>query len=209
MDVGQQLQTATVLGVVLADRGQLLVRPGAGQREATVLQVRCQVTVVIVEVIKKLLDGERSLVLLDVGHLVVVEDLEVVEEGVQQLGVQGALAVEGHHQPVGVLHPPVATGEAVGDLLTDVGNVTSSFFAGLGLTSNVFMVVLFFSEVLDFLLNLWVVLAHHVEDLVVVFYSSSAVFSGVQRRTGGGRGTVGSGPLCPGFGDTTTGHISN
>ena len=175
MDVGQQLQTVAVLGVVLADRGQLLVRPGAGQREATVLQVRCQVTVVIVEVIKKLLDCERRLVLLDVGHLVVVEDLEVVEEGVQQLGVQGALAVEGHHQPVGVSHPPVATGEAVGDFLTGVGNVTSSFFAGLGLTSNVFMMGLFFSEVVDFLLNLWEMPAHHVEGLVVVFYSSSVV----------------------------------
>ena len=176
MDVDQQLQTATVLGVVLADRGQLLVRPGAGQREATVLQVRCQVTVVIVEVIKKLLDCERRLVLFDVGHLVVVEDLEVVEEGVQELGVQGALAVEGHHQPVGVSHPPVATGEAVGDFLTGVGNVTSGLFASLGSTCNVFVMGLFFSEVVDFLLNLWEMPAHHVEGLVVVFYSSSVVW---------------------------------
>ena len=175
MDVGQQLQTATVLGVVLADRGQLLVRPGAGQREATVLQVRCQVTVVIVEVIKKLLDGERSLVLLDVGHLMVIEHLEVVEEGVQELGVEGALAVEGHHQAVGVLQPPVAAGEAVGDFLTGVGNVTSGLFASLGSTCNVFVMGLFFTEVVDFLLNFWEMPAHHAESLVVVFCSSSVV----------------------------------
>ena len=181
MDVDQQLQTATVLGVVLADGGQLLLRPGAGQREATVLQVRCQVTVVIVEVIKKLLDCERRFVFLHIGHLEVVEELEVVEQGVQQLGVQGSLAVDGHHEPVDAFHPPVATGEVVGDVLTDVRDVASSLFAGLSLTGNVFMVVLLLSEGLYFLFNLWVMLADHVEGLLVAFHSSSAVFSSVQQ----------------------------
>ena len=175
MDVGQQLQTVAVLGGVLADRGRLLVRPGAGQREAAGLQVRCQVTVVIVEVVQELLDGERSLVLLDVGHLMVIEHPEVVEEGVQELGVEGALAVEGHHQAVGVLQPSVAEGEAVGDFLTGVGNVTSGLFASLGSTCNVFVMGLFFTEVVDFLLNFWEMPAHHAEGLVVVFCSSSVV----------------------------------
>ena len=175
MEVGQQLQTVAVLGVVLADRGRLLVRPGAGQREAAGLQVRCQVTVVIVEVVQELLDGERSLVLLDVGHLMVIEHLEVVEEGVQELGVEGALVVEGHHQAVGVLQPAVAEGEAVGDFLTGVGNVTSGLFASLGSTCEVFVLGLFFTEVEDFLLNFWEVTAHHAGSLVVVFCSSSVV----------------------------------
>ena len=175
MDVGQQLQMVAVLGGALADRGRLLVRPGAGQREAAGLQVRCQVTVVIVEVVQELLDGERSLVLLDVGHLMGIEHLEVVEEGVQELGVEGALVVEGHHQAVGVFQPAVPEGEAVGDFLTGVGNVTSGLFASLGPACEVFVLSLFFTEVEDFLLNFWEVTAHHAGSLVVVFYSGSVV----------------------------------
>ena len=161
-----RLDTAPVPVVALAGGGGLLLRlrlPRAEEREATDLQVGRQLAVVMEEVVEELLECERRFILLHIGHLEVIEELEMVEQGVQQLGVQGSLAVDGHHEPVDAFHLPVATGEVVGDLLTDVRDVASSLLAGLSLTGNVFMVVLLLSEVLYFLGNLWVMLAHHVD----------------------------------------------
>jgi hypothetical protein len=184
MSVDQQLETAPVLGVALAGGGEFLLRlrlPRAEQREATDLQVGRQLAVVMEEVVEELLECESRFVFLHIGHLEVVEEFEMVEQGVQQLGGQGSVAVDGHHEPVDAFHLPVATGEVVCDLLTGVRDVTRSFLSGLGLAGNVFMVILLLSEGLYFLFNLWVMLADHVEGLLVAFHSSSAVFSSVQQ----------------------------
>ena len=188
MSVDQRLDTAPVLLVALAGGGGLLLRlrlPRVDEREATDLQVGRQLAVVMEEVVEELLECQSGFVFLHIGHLEVVEEFEMVEQGVQQLGGQGSVAVDGHHEPVDAFHLPVATGEVVGDLLTDVRDVTRSFLSGLGLAGNVFMVTLQFSEGLYFLFNPWEMFGDHVEGFLVASHNSSAVFTARQQLHNG------------------------
>ena len=166
MSVDQRLDTAPVPVVALAGGGGLLLRlrlPRAEEREATDLQVGRQLAVVMEEVVEEFLECQSGFVFLHILHFGVVEEVEVVEQGVQQLGGQGSVAVDGHHEAMDTLHLRVATGEVVCRLFTGVRDVTGSFLSGLGLAGNVFMVILLFSEGLYFLFNLWVMFADHVE----------------------------------------------
>ena len=180
MRVDHRPDTAPVPVLALSSGGGLLLRlrlPRAEEGETTDLQVGRQLAVVVEEVVEEFLEGQSGFVFLHILHFGVVEELEVMQQSVQQLGGQSSVAVHGHHEAMDTLHLRVATGEVVCRLFTGVRDITGSFLSGLGLAGNVFMVTLQFSEGLYFLFNPWVMFADHVEGFLVASHNSSAVFT--------------------------------
>ena len=138
--------------------GGLLFRrrlPQAEEGETTGLQVGRQLAVVVEHVVEEFLEGQSGFVLLHILDFGIIEELEVMQQSVQQLGGQSSVAVHVHHEAMDTLHLRVATGELVCFLFTFVRDITGSLLFGLGPAGDILMVNLQFSEGLYLVFNLW------------------------------------------------------
>ena len=180
MRVDHRPDTAPVPVLALSSGGGLLLRrrlPQAEEGETTDLQVGRQLAVVVEHVVEEFLEGQSGFVLLHILDFGIIEEFEVMQESVQQLGGQSSVAVHVHHEGMETLHLRVATGELVSLLFTFERDITGSFFFGLGSSGDFLMVSLQFSDGSYLVFNLGEMFCGHFEGFLVASHNSFSVHS--------------------------------